>query len=120
MITPTAGIIEATALGGEYPSARDYWQPLPNGTYYEPANRLYIRDFSGAEPPIDYQAQPKTGDMISLGERIIVYTIYRQYASPDRWLCIDPPLNGVDKETICPRAVVYVLGLGTFGTLWMP
>jgi len=117
--TSTPGIIEVTPLGGDNPSARDYWQPLPTGTYYVPINNLFIRDFSEAIPPFDYVNQPKTGEMIYAGTRVEVFTIYHPYANPDRWLCIDLPQQ-VDKESACPRAIVYKLGLDTFGTLWLP
>jgi hypothetical protein len=125
LLTPTPiqtqTIIEATPLGGvQQPSARDYWQGLPSGTYYIPNNRLNIRDFTDAHPPLDYEAQPKTGDMVYYGENILVYTIYQEYGNADKWLCIDPPTEEPDKETTCPRAVVYQLGGTTWGTLWLP
>lgn len=120
--TPTPSIYEVTPLPVS-PSAADYWVPLPSGTRFTPINNLYVRDCTGHEPATNDKTNPKILDAegyplkVYAGQRVEVYTVYKVWGSPDRWLCIDPPLVLVDKMYMCPRAIAYILGGLPYGEL---
>ena len=107
--TPTPYIIEITRFPVS-PSPADFWQGLPDGSYFVSWSVMNVRSCP--------QKSCAIIDTVPAGTRVTVYAWSRPPFADEEWLCRVDLI--FDKETKCSEAIALVYGGVVWGNLVLP